>query len=284
MSGAPERRPPSRFPAVLDASRPSIARVYDGFLGGKEHYEADREVMRHVLGAVPDAAELVCANRAFLTRACRFLATETKIEQYLDCGAGLPTEENTHQIVQRANPDARVIYVDDDPVVLAQGRALLEENENVHVIEADIFTPSAVLRHEVVLRHLDFGEPVALLHVGTLPQLAGDGGPEIMREYLDALAPGSYVVLSHFYDPEVPELTEVARRFENALVSGPLGAGWFRTRDEITALVRGLEIVRPNATSEPDLVPCDEWWPDGPRLAPPGKAARCVAGLVARKP
>ncbi|WP_431877488.1 SAM-dependent methyltransferase [Amycolatopsis sacchari] len=283
MTGAPPTSP-SQVPVGVDPTRPSIARIYDGFLGGKDHYEVDRAVMRKINEAVPEAVDIARGNRGFLNRACRFLATQTKIDQYLDCGSGLPTAENTHQIVQRSNPDSRVVYVDNDPVVLAHGRALLEENENVHMVEADIFTPSAVLGHEVVRRHLDFAQPLVLLHVGTLHHLEGDGGPEVMREYIDALAPGSYVVFSHFYDPQVPELTEVAKRIEDILVHGPMGAGRFRTRDEILAMLPGLEIVKPNATTGPGLVACDEWWPDGPRLTPLSKAARCIAGVVGRKP
>jgi SAM-dependent methyltransferase len=268
----------------VDPTRPSIARIYDGFLGGKDHYEVDRAVMSKINQAVPEAVDIAKGNRGFLNRACRFLAGQTRIEQYLDCGSGLPTAENTHQIVQRSNPDARVVYVDNDPVVLAHGRALLEENENVHMVEADIFTPSAVLKNDVVLKHVDFAQPVVLLHVGTLHHLEGDGGPAVMQEYIDALAPGSYVVFSHFYDPQVPELTELAKRIEDILVHGPMGAGRFRTKDEILAMLPGLEIIKPNATTEPGLVACDEWWPDGPRLTPLSKAARCIAGIVARKP
>jgi SAM-dependent methyltransferase len=284
MSGVKKSSSPSRIPAVTDPTRPSIARIYDGFLGGKEHYEIDRAVMRRITEAVPDAGDVVRAGRAFLNRACRFLASQTTIEQYLDCGPGLPTADNTHQIVQRHKPDARIIYVDHDPVVLAQGRALLEENENVHMVDADIFAPSEVLGDETVRRHLDFTEPIVLMQVGTLHHLEGGRGPAIMREYIDALPSGSYVVFSHFYNPEVPELTEVAKRIEDILVCGPLGAGRFRTRDEIIAMLPGLDFVRPNAMSEPGLVVCDEWWPDGPRLTPLGKAARCIAGVVARKP
>jgi SAM-dependent methyltransferase len=284
MSGAPPTQSPSQVPVGVDPSRPSIARIYDGFLGGKDHYEVDRVVMRKINEAVPEAVDIAKGNRGFLNRACRFLASQTTIEQYLDCGSGLPTAENTHQIVQRSNPDARVIYVDNDPVVLAHGRALLEENENVHMVEADIFSPSAVLKNDVVVRHIDFTQPTVLLHVGTLHHLEGDGGPAVMQEYIDALAPGSYVVFSHFYDPEVPELTELAKRIEDILVHGPMGAGRFRTRDEIVGMLPGLQIVKPNATTGPDLVACDEWWPDGPRLHPLSKAARCIAGIVARKP
>jgi hypothetical protein len=105
-----------------------------------------------------------------------------------------------------------------------------------------------------------------------------------MREYIDALPSGSYVVLSHFFDPEVPELTAIAKRIEQILVSGPLGAGRFRTRAEIEAMMAGLELVQPNATSGPGMAVCDEWWPDGPRLTPLSDSAKCVAGIVGYKP
>ncbi|HJQ46360.1 MAG TPA: SAM-dependent methyltransferase [Amycolatopsis sp.] len=284
MSDAQHTQSPSQVPVGVDPSRPSIARIYDGFLGGKDHYDVDRMVMRKINEAVPEAVDIARGNRGFLNRACRFLASQTKIDQYLDCGSGLPTAENTHQIVQRANPEARVVYVDNDPVVLAHGRALLEENDGVHMVEADIFQPSTVLGNDVVQRHLDFSQPLVLMHVGTLHHFEGDGGPAVMQQYIDALAPGSYVVFSHFYDPEVPEQTEIAKKIEAILVHGPMGAGRFRTKKEILGMLPGLEIVKPNATTGADLVACAEWWPDGPRLNPLTKAAHCIAGIVARKP
>jgi SAM-dependent methyltransferase len=275
---------PSQLPVGVDSTRPSIARVYDGFLGGKNNYAVDRDVMKKVLVAVPEAADIARGNRAFLNRACRFLSTQTTIDQFLDCGSGLPTAENTHQIVQRTNPHASVVYVDNDPVVLAHGRALLEDNEFAHMAEADIFVPDDVLRHPLVRKTLDLSKPAALLHVGTLHHLEGDGGPAVMKQYIDALAPGSYVVFSHFYDPQVPELTAVAKRIEDVLVRGSMGAGRFRTREQIVAMLSGLEIVKPNAITDPSLVACHEWWPDGPQLREPSLASQCIAALVARKP
>ena len=273
-----------RVPVGVDPNRPSIARVYDGFLGGKDNYAVDRAVMEKISTAVPEAVDIARGNRSFLNRACRFLANQTDLNQYLDCGSGLPTAENTHQIVQRANRDAVVIYDDNDPVVLAHGRVLLEGDQFTYIIDADIFKPATVLDHEVVRRHIDFSEPVALLHVGTLHHLEGDGGSEIMQEYIDALPSGSYVVFSHFYDPEIPELTEVAKKIEKVLVDGPMGAGRFRTKAQIEAMLPGLEIVKPNALAEPGLVSCYEWWPDGPILKPVSRAAQCIAGMVARVP
>ncbi|HEY3466369.1 MAG TPA: SAM-dependent methyltransferase [Amycolatopsis sp.] len=284
MSDAPSTPSPSQTPVGVDPTRPSIARIYDGFLGGNNFYEVDRVVMEKIRSAVPEAVHIALGNRGFHNRALRMLASQTKIRQFVDCGSGLPTAENTHQIVQRIDKDTNVVYVDNDPVVLAHGRALLAENDFTHMVEADIFKPQDVLGHPEVLRHIDFAEPVALLQVGTMHHFEGDGVVDIMREYIDALPSGSYVVLSHFFDPEVPELTEIAKRIEQILVQGPLGAGRFRTRAEIEAMMAGLEIIQPNATSGPGLAVCDEWWPDGPRLTPLSNSAKCVAGIVGYKP
>jgi SAM-dependent methyltransferase len=284
MSETASNVSPSQAPVGIDPNRPSIARVYDGFLGGKDHYAIDRMVMAKVNEAVPEAADIARGNRGFLNRACRFPAAQTGIEQFLDCGSGLPTAENTHQIVHRLKPEAQVVYVDNDPVVLAHGRALLADAEFTHMVEADIFTPKAVLDEPTVLRNIDFSQPTVLLHVGTLHHLVGDSGPAVMGEYIDALAPGSYVVFSHFYDPEEPELTALAKRIENVLVNGPMGAGAFRTKAEIEAMLPGLEFIQSNGEGDVGLVPCAEWWPDGPVLRNPSLASRCIAGVVARKP
>jgi hypothetical protein len=284
MPDVPSTLSPSQTPVGVDPDRPSIARIYDGFLGGSNFYEVDRVVMDKIREAVPEAVDIARGNRGFHNRALRMLANQTGIRQYVDCGSGLPTAENTHQIVQRIDKDTTVVYVDNDPVVLAHGRALLVENDFTHMVDADIFRPRQVLEHEEVLRHIDFSEPVALLQVGTMHHFEGDGVTDIMREYIDALPSGSYVVLSHFFDPEVPELTAIAKRIEQILVQGPLGAGRFRTRAEIEALMDGLEVIQPNAMSEPGLAVCDEWWPDGPRLTPLSGSAKCVAGIVGRKP
>jgi hypothetical protein len=274
---------PSQVPVGVDPTRPSIARVYGGFLGGKDVYEVDRVVMRKINEVVPEAVHIARGNRSFLNRACRFLSRESRIDQFLDCGSGLPTAENTHEIVQRVNPEARVVYVDNDPVVLAHGRALLADSEAVLMLSADIFNPAEVLENMVVRDHLDLSQPVVLLQVGTMHHLEGDAAA-VMRQYIDGIPSGSYVVFSHFFDPEVPELSEIARRIENVLVNGPMGAGRFRTRDEIMVMLDGLELVAADDSGGSGLVPCDEWWPDGPSLNPLSGAARCIVGAVGRKP
>jgi hypothetical protein len=137
--------PDTDVPVYIDTTKASIARVYDAFLNGKDNYEIDREVLRRVQQVAPEAQTLAFDNRNFLIRATRFIASQTGITQYLDCGSGLPTAENTHQVAQRIQPEARVVYVDNDPVVLAHGRALLEENDQTHFSAANIFNPKEIL-------------------------------------------------------------------------------------------------------------------------------------------
>jgi hypothetical protein len=265
-------------PTYIDTTKASVARVYDAFLNGKDNYEIDREVLGAIERVAPEATRLGWDNREFLIRATRFVASQTGITQYLDCGSGLPTAENTHQVAQRIRPDARVVYVDNDPVVLAHGRALLEENDQTHLIGADIFDPAQVLGSEVVRRHLDFTEPIAFYQCGTMHHYTGDRYAEIMAEYIDALPSGSYVVLSHFFDPENAEFSPLARKMEEIFVHSPMGSGVFRTRAQIESMLRGLELV------EPGLALCADWWPDGPRVRPMFPVQQCIAGAVGRKP
>lgn len=270
--------PHETAPVGVDPTRASIARVYDAFLNGKDNYEIDRQVMNGVLSVAPEARDLAFENRNFLIRACRFLAQEAGIDQYVDCGSGLPTAENTHQVVQRFNPDATVIYVDNDPVVLAHGRALLEEEDRSHLISADIFVPDEVLGHEVVRQNIDFTRPVGLIQCGTLHHFNGprERPARIMREYAERIPPGSYVAISHFLDPE-DEHSAIARKMEDMFVHSPMGSGTFRTRAELLELFDGLQFVNPGLTL------CADWWPDGPRLKPLNQAQRCIAGGVAQK-
>src|SRR5256885_906648 len=197
-------------PPPTGGDRATVARVYDAFLGGKDNYEVDREVLRRAQQVAPDAAQLGSDNQEFMIRATQFIAGQTGIMQYLDCGSRMPTAEHTHRVVQRAQPDAQIVYVDKDPVALAHGRALLAENDQTHLADADIFTPEKVLNNEIVRRYLDFSQPIALFQCGTLHHYNGERAPsDIMAAYIDALAPGSYVVFSHFYDPETTEHSEL---------------------------------------------------------------------------
>jgi hypothetical protein len=268
---------PSSIPVGVDTTRASIARVYDAALNGKDNFEIDREVLRQVATVAPQVNDLAWSNRNFLIRACRFLSSQAGITQYLDCGSGLPTAENTHQVVQRLQPEAKVLYIDNDPVVLAHGRALLEENENTRFVSADIFDPDDVLSLSEVNDFLDFSRPIAVIQNGTLHHYIGDDGPQIMQKYVDAVVPGSYTVIAHFFDPETPEHSQIARMMEEKFVHSPMGSGLFRTREQLLELFPGQELVPPG------LVLCDDWWPGGPRVKPLNQVEECIAGAVGRK-
>jgi SAM-dependent methyltransferase len=269
---------PSSVPVGVDTTKASIARVYDAALNGKNNYPIDREVLRQVATVAPQVNDLAWSNRNFLVRACRFLAAEAGITQYLDCGSGLPTAENTHQVVQRLQSTARVLYIDNDPVVLAHGRALLEQNERTRFIAADIFKPEEVLSHPEVRSFLDWTKPIALIQNGTLHHYVGDDTAELMKTYNDALPSGSYTVVAHFLDPETPKHSELARQMEYRFMHSPMGSGVFRTWDQIKAMFPGEEMVAPG------VVLCDDWWPDGPRIKPLNQVQECIACGVGRKP
>ncbi len=268
---------PSAVPVGVDNARASIARVYDAALDGKDNFEIDRAVLDQVRTVAPGVAELARANRDFLIRACRFLAGHAGIDQFLDLGSGLPTTENTHQIVQRIVPEARVVYVDNDPMVLAHARAVLAENEHTCIVSDDIFQPSQILKNSVVRDEINFDRPLALIQNGTLQHYFGADIADMMQAYIDALPSGSYIAICHFFNPEVPRLAELAVRMEDKFIHSALGSGRFRTRAEIEALFGDLTMV------EPGLVVADEWWPNGPFVTPLSDVRRCVAAGVGRK-
>jgi S-adenosyl methyltransferase len=266
--------------ARIDPTKASVARVYDCFLGGKDNYAVDRAVFEEVNAVAPQMATLALAQRAWLGRVTRFLATSGGITQFLDVGAGLPSAENTHEAAQRLNRDARVVYVDNDPVVLAHGRAMLEENDLTHLVDADLFKPDEVFNHPTVKKYLEPDKPVALIQSSTIHHVPDELRPlEIMQRYIELLPSGSYLVLSHFCDPEDGgEATQLARFVEGVFTGGPMGSGFFRTRAEIEAFFGGLEFVSPG------VVRLRDWWPDGPLLQPASREDEVLLGGVARKP
>ena len=269
--------PPSRR---IDSSKPNIARVYDTFLAGKDNYAADRAVVREIHAAGPGLTRVVQEERAWLGRVTRFLVKSAGIEQILHVGAGMPTIDNTHEAAQRFNSDTRVIYVADDPVVQAHGRAILAENDLTHLVEADFAQPDEVLGHDTVRKYLEPDQPVALIHSHTMHHVPGRQRPlEIVQRYLDALPSGSYLVLTHFCDPQDGGSgTQLARFVEGVFSRSGLGPVVFRPREEIEAFFAGLQVV------EPGIGRLRDWWPDGPLLATASKEDEMILGGVARKP
>jgi hypothetical protein len=189
-----------RDPAGADigTKTPNVARIYDYLLGGKDNFAADRAAAAELMTTIPDIAAIVRDNRTFIGRVVRYLAEEIGIRQFLDLGAGLPTQANVHEMAQRLAPDAHVVYVDNDPVVWSHGQALLSNGRGVTMVHADLCQPSAILKHPDVVRLLDFSRPVALMCACVLHFVADDERPyQIMGEYRDHLAPGSYLAISH---------------------------------------------------------------------------------------
>lgn len=269
-----------RIPVGVDPTRASIARVYDATLGGKDNFEVDRKVVRMIEEVAPRQSDVARMNRRWLIRVVRFLAGEAGIDQFLDVGAGLPTLENTHEVAQQRNPDARIVYVDNDPVCNAHGRAMLEANENTHFVPADLTEPNTLLAHPDVNKYLDLGRPVALILCGILHHVDDALDPVgIMRNYIDGLPSGSYVAITHFWDPaDGSEAHRMARELEYRFTELGLGSGWYRTREQIAALFCDLEML------EPGLVELDDWWPDGPPARPRLTEERLLLGGVGRKP
>ncbi|MEV4121601.1 SAM-dependent methyltransferase [Micromonospora sp. NPDC049645] len=268
-------------PPGIDPSIPSVARVYDFFLGGKDNFEVDRKVAEHALRITPDGPAAGQANRAFLRRVIRFLVSEAGIDQFLDIGSGLPTQGNVHEVATEQNPKAQVVYVDNDPIVLTHGRALLAAEGTATVIQADIREPQEILNHPDVRRFLDFDRPIGLLLFAILHHLADDEDPQaVVAALIDELPSGSYVAISHFRDPgeRDPEGSRKAREVER-IFNESLGTGRWRTDEEILSFAEGLTVL------EPGLVPLAEWRPeaDAPAAAQTDTYHTFV-GLLARKP
>ncbi len=265
---------------MTDPHAANIARVYDALLGGKDNYEADREARDQLAAQAPEISAVAMDNRLFMMRAARFLAGAAGISQFMDFGPCLPIGENMHEVVQRLNREANVVYVGIDPLVIAHGLALLADNEQTHMVEVDWRRPENVLEDATLAKYIDFDQPMAIFQVATLNHIADEYDPEwIMRVLVDALAPGSYVVFAHMLDPgEGHELADLAARVQTAGLTSTVGTGWFRTAERLADMTPGLEYV------EPGLVPVAEWWPDGPRVQPLAPLQRLLVGGVARKP
>ncbi len=241
------------LPTEIDTSTPSIARVYDYFLKGKDNFAADREVAEQIIEAAPEAAIAAESNRGVLRRAVRHLVADAGIRQFIDIGSGLPTQGNVHEVAHAIDPQARVVYVDNDPIVLAHGRALLAETDTTTVIQADIREPGQILDNPDTQALIDFTEPVGLLLAGIIHHVQDEEDPErIMARLRDALPSGSYVLLTHFFDPGDDP---VAARFESIMQEG-FETGRYRRRDEIEPFFDGLELL------EPGLVHLHQWRPD----------------------
>ena len=257
----------------FDTSVPHIARVYDYWLGGKDNFAADRELGERTLQAYPNLVFSVRANRAFLARAVHFLAAEAGIRQFLDIGTGIPTANNTHEVAQRAAPDSRIVYVDNDPIVLSHARALLRSSRQgaTAYLDADLRDPEAILA--AAAGTLDFTKPVAVMLIAVLHFIGDDAqAGAIVSQLMDACVPGSFVVISHVGgDIDAEQQTEMVRRLNESVAE----KATMRDRGGVTRLFDGLELA------EPGVVRVADWRPgsDLEAASPTG-----LWGGVARKP
>jgi hypothetical protein len=259
-------------PPEIDASVPHSARIWNYWLGGKDNYPVDREAGDQFAMAFPGIVDVTRASRAFLTRAVTYLAGEVGIRQFLDIGTGLPTADNTHEVAQQVALEARVVYVDNDPVVLAHARALLTSTQGVTAyVDADLHDPEEILR--AAAQTLDFTQPVALMLMGILGHVTDDNeARSIVKRLLDALPSGSYLALYDGTDTD-PAGVEAQERYNQS------GAVPYRLRspEAIAGFFQGLELV------EPGVVSTARWRPE-PSVDGGLPAEVHAFGAVGRKP
>ncbi len=253
-----------RLPEGLDISRPSPARIYDYMLRGQHYFDSDAHAAEQILRVVPEIRDCAWSNRGFHQRAAAWIARQG-VRQFLDIGSGLPTVGNTHEVVRKVHPDARVIYVDNDPMVELYSQALIETGETVSVICGDLRDPDSLLRNDSVRALIDPAEPTGLLMTAVMMFVADSSDPwGLVARYCRALASGSYLSLSHLTDDaKPPAAVEGFRRvFDNATEHMH-----FRSRAHIARFFDGLEVVPPYTGARPGLTYCGVWGAEDPELA-----------------
>jgi len=262
-------------PDSIDIERPSVARMYDYYLGGSHNFAVDRDTARQVIAAVPDTPLFAQSNRAFLRRVVRFL-TDSGVRQFLDIGSGIPTVGNVHEIAQSAAPDARVVYVDIDPIAVTHSQGLLEGNDLATAIVGDLRAPEEILRHPEVRRLLDFGRPVGVLIVAVLhfvPESADPAG--LIATIRHHLAPGSYLALTVLSaEGRPPEETRASEEIYRD-VNIPLTV---RDTGDVVRMLAGFELMPPGA------VPIPRWRPNPTDLADEDLTRSVFVGAVGRVP
>jgi S-adenosyl methyltransferase len=267
-------------PPGVDPTTPTSARLYDYILGGTNNYPVDRELAEQLKAITPDVAEALWANRGFHGRAAVWMARQG-IRQFIDIGSGLPTQNNTHESVHRLTPDARVVYVDIDPMVAAHSAALLAGDGTTAVIMADLRDPDAVLAHPELRRLIDFTEPAGVLMTSVMHFVADGSDPwGLVARYMAAMAPGSYLALSHAtFEGFAPRTVQEANRSAQTL-SVPANT---RSRAEVERFFDGLELVSPYEGAAPALSFVGLWGAEDLEAADSDGSRGLLCG-VARRP
>jgi hypothetical protein len=262
------------LPPGTDPDKASVARMYDAMLGGEHNFAIDREAVAAVTGIDPQVRLLARANRAFLGRAVRFL-TGTGVRQFIDLGSGIPTQGNVHEVAQAAAPEARVVYVDKDPVAVAHSTTLLADNPNADIVDADIRRPADVLSSPQVRKLIDFDQPVAVLMVAILHFVTPEENPAgIVAAFRDALPEGSWLALSHATNQDRPDTAAAVTQLYRSRATSPVTA---RSHDEIQNLFTGFDLT------EPGLVHVPLWRPDEGEAIPENPSEYWVYAGVGRK-
>lgn len=274
MPGMASTERPNWAPESIDLERPNAARIYDYLLGGAANFAQDRAFGDKLLEVMPQARPAARLNRAFLRRAVRY-CVESGIRQFIDVGSGIPTAGNVHEIAQRMDPSCRVLYVDNEPVAVTHSELMLRNNDQAASMRADLVEPDTILGSDAARRLIDFAEPVAVLMMAVLHFIPDSSAPHAaVARYVSAMAPGSYLVLSHGVElPSSDQADEVEELYQRSA-----NPGVRRSPADVARFFTGLELV------EPGLVWTPQWHPEHPDDVGEHPEASLVYAGVARKP
>lgn len=264
---------PDWAPVSVDLDKPNAARVYDYLLGGACNFEHDRKFADNLLSTIPEAKKAARLNRGFLRRAVQF-CVDNGIRQFLDIGSGIPTVGNVHEIAQKQAPESRVVYVDNESIAVAHSKLILEDNDRADVVLGDFSDPDAILRSEPARGLLDFDQPMAILMAAVLHFVPDSANPRrSVARYVEAMAPGSYLVLSHAARVTLQRSKDGWQLYDR---SSTPGSG--RTREEVAEFMAGTELVDPGVVWTP------QWRPEAAADVGDHPELALVHAAVGRKP
>jgi hypothetical protein len=273
--------PAEQVPAEIDTTRPSTARLYDYYLGGTNNFEVDRQAAEQLRKQLPELADAAWANRGFHGRAAAWMATDQGIRQFIDLGSGLPTQNNTHEVVHAVLPSARIVYVDSDPMVATHSRDLLAHSERTALVTADLRDPDAVLSHPDLRQLIDFDQPIGVLMTAVMHFIADDEDPwGIVARYMDAVPPGSYLALSHATYEQLPPQAVQAMYDVYERATSHI---YLRSKADISRFFDGMEMIQPHEGAQSSVCFVGCWGAEDPDAAD-SDGSRVLRCGVARSP
>ena len=273
--------PAEQVPAEIDTTRPSTARLYDYYLGGTNNFEVDRQAAEQLRKQLPELADAAWANRGFHGRAAAWMASDQGIRQFIDLGSGLPTQNNTHEVVHAVLPSARIVYVDSDPMVATHSRDLLAHSERTALVTADLREPDAVLSHPDLRQLIDFDQPIGVLMTAVMHFISDDEDPwGIVARYMDAVPAGSYLALSHATYEQLPPQAVQAMYDVYERATSHI---YLRSKADITRFFDGMEMIQPHAGAQSSVCFVGCWGAEDPDEAD-SDGSRVLRCGVARAP